>query len=321
MEMILLFMSVMFLFIFIFVKARKQSSNFIKLPPAPRTLPMIGNLHQLISGPLLHQTLTDMAIKYGPIMHLKLGELSTIVVSSAEIAKEIMCDYDVIFAYRPSTLAAKILFYNCSDIAFSPYGDYWRQLRKICTMELLSTKRVQDFKSIREEEVHNMIRNITQSVITRDDLNPDRYAANVSKMIFSLTYSITARAAFGKNTKYQNEFLMIMEDVTKLIGSLSIADMYPSLKIVEVISGMRYKLEKMHKKIDQIMGSILDEHKQGWKKSRNREGMDIVDVLLDIQKSGDFGVQLTDDNIKAVIFVSPCKLLKFCYEPVQMHNA
>jgi alpha-guaiene 2-oxidase len=286
------------LFIFLFIKTAKKSKP-MKLPPGPRTLPIIGNLHQL-SGPLLHHILADLAKKYGPLMHLKLGEISTMVISSPEVAKEVMNDQDVIFAYRPYTLAAKILYYNRSDIAFSPYGDYWRQLRKICTVELLSAKCVRGFRSIREAEVQNMIRSISLHKGS---------AANLSKMIFSLTYSITAQAAFGRKTKYQEEFVTVVEEVMKLIGGFSIADIYPSVKIVEVISGMRQKLRKTHKKIDRIMGTILNEHKEESRKSRSKEAKDLVYVLLDIQASGDFGVPLPDDNIKAVIFVS---LHEFC---------
>ncbi|CDP16249.1 unnamed protein product [Coffea canephora] len=62
-------------------------------------------------------------------MHLKFGEISTIVVTSPEMAKEIF----------KTRLAFKVTSYNFSDIMFSPYGKYWKELRKICNMELLSS--------------------------------------------------------------------------------------------------------------------------------------------------------------------------------------
>ncbi|CAB4305823.1 unnamed protein product [Prunus armeniaca] len=79
-------------------------------------------------GPLPHHTLRDLAKKHGPIMNLKLGQLEAVIISSSKAAQE-------------------------ASIAFAPYGDFWRELRKICVFELLSAERVQSFRSIREEEV------------------------------------------------------------------------------------------------------------------------------------------------------------------------
>ena len=70
---------------------------------------------------------------------------------------------------------------------------------------------------------------------------------------------------------------------------------------------MRQKLEKLHRKSDRILEEILREHKEGkvtTNTSRGEEKEDLIDVLLNFQRDGDFEFQLTDSNIKAVIWVS-----------------
>ncbi|XVF77112.1 hypothetical protein PTKIN_Ptkin14bG0014300 [Pterospermum kingtungense] len=106
-----------------------KTNNLIpNLPLRPWKLPVIGNLHILATGSLPHHSLIDLAKKYGPLMHQQLGEMSTIIVSSPQTVEEVMRTHDIIFTNRPCTLSANSMTYNATDIAFAPYGDYWRQM-------------------------------------------------------------------------------------------------------------------------------------------------------------------------------------------------
>ncbi|KAL5076457.1 hypothetical protein RYX36_015441 [Vicia faba] len=81
--------------------SRKRKSN---LPPGPLTIPFIGNLHQL--GTMPHISLQSLAHKYGPIIFLQLGQIPTVVVSSARLAKEILKTHDLALASRPQLFSA-----------------------------------------------------------------------------------------------------------------------------------------------------------------------------------------------------------------------
>lgn len=133
-------------------KSKNSNPNWTKLPPSPKTLPIIGNLHQVSSPPF--RSFRNLARRYGPIMHLKLGWAAAVVVSSPEILKEMLKDLDPAFAGRKPGVAVQIMRYGCADIAFSPYGDYWRQMRKICITQILSSKMVLErSRKVRAREV------------------------------------------------------------------------------------------------------------------------------------------------------------------------
>nr|XP_017248492.1 PREDICTED: cytochrome P450 71D10-like isoform X2 [Daucus carota subsp. sativus] len=271
-----------------YANAVTPSSGKSKLPPGPWKLPFIGNIHQLV-GSQTHHILRDLAHKYGPIMSLKFGEVSAIIVSSPEVAQEILKTHDLHFAQRPYFLSGEIIAYNFSNIVFSPYGEYWRTLRKICTMELFSVKSVQKFRHIRESEVSNLIKTISQNLGS---------TINLGKEFFTLTIGITARAGFGKRVGEEKVFAVLIQELVDLSSGFSVADMYPSVKFLHLISRVRPRLEKVYKGMDKVFGDIISEHR---KRSVAADEEDLADVLLRVQKDGLLECPLTDDNIKAVI--------------------
>lgn len=194
-------------------------------------------------------------------------------------------------------LAAKIMTYGCTDIGFAPYGDYWRQLRKICTLELLSQKRVQSFRSLREEEFLNLARWIASN---------EGSPINLTEKIYSSTYGFTSRVAFGMKTKEQEikMFVSVVQETISLASGFELADLYPSIKLLQVISGIGSKLRRLHQESDRILENIIDEHKlkRLSKFDHSQQKEDLVDVLLNFQEDG-AELPLTTDNIKAVILV------------------
>ncbi|CAI0439169.1 unnamed protein product [Linum tenue] len=247
-----------------------------------------------MAGDQPHRRLTDLARKHGSdVMSLQLGELSHIVISTPEAAKLVMKTHDVAFASRPYLLAADVLYYGCKDIAFAPYGDHWRQMRKLCTLELLSARRVESFRRIREEEVSNLVASLTAAAGKPVDLG---------RMLSTVTSTITSRAAFGKAQELNDDFLMVVDNISDVLAGFRISDLYPSLKFLPSLTGFKSKLEKMRKASDSVLDRIIDDHKARRSMAGSKGGdEDLVDVLLNLQENQeDLGVPITTDVIKAI---------------------
>jgi len=229
-------------------------------------------------------------------MHLQLGKISAVVVSSPNLTKEIMRTHDLSFVQRPQFLAPNILTYESKDIIFASYGDYWRQMRKICTSELLSAKRVQSFSSIREDGVEKLIQFIHSSAC-QDSLSQP---LDLSKIVSSLVSTFVSRATFGKKSKYEDDLLCLLKQAMEMASGFDVADLFPSFKPIHLITGIKPKLENLQNKLDMILESIIKEHQS----HPGLQGENLVDVLLRIQQSSRLEIPITQDNVKAVIWVS-----------------
>ncbi|KAG8375480.1 hypothetical protein BUALT_Bualt10G0104200 [Buddleja alternifolia] len=297
---LLLFSSI----IFLLTKACNKSKShkkYVNFPPSPPRLPVIGHLHHLVGG-LPHHALARLTKKYGPFLHLQLGEVSTVVISSREVAKEVLKVQDPACADRPESMGSKIMWYDYKDIIFSPYNEYWRQMRKICILELLSAKNVKSFGSIRQDEVSRLIKSIKSS---------SGETINLTEKIFALTSSITCRATFGKVLRDRDRLIAMLKKAISMAGGFGFADLFPSFKLLHVLSWNVHKLLRMRGKLDAILDAIVEEHKQ--KQSGEFGGEDIVEVLLRMKKNEELEFPITNDNIKAVIFVTDHFLRRIQY--------
>ncbi|XP_008779150.2 premnaspirodiene oxygenase-like [Phoenix dactylifera] len=288
------FLSAFLLFVLIVIKLTKSPASR-KLPPSPWKLPIIGHLHHLL-GALPHRALRELSRRHGPLMHLRLGQVDHIIVSSPEMAREILKTHDLIFASRDKILASKA-FYDAADIIFAPYGSYWRELRKICVIELLSAKRVKSFSTLRQEEMSNQV-----GYISTMNNSP----VNLSEMFLLISSTVTSRVTFGTKCKHGPRFISAMKKINELLVGYSVADLFPSLSFIDTLSGINSRLKKCHREMDEILGEIIKEHevKRATKNSRNvgqQQGEDLVDILLELKENGGLEFPLPLTSIKAVI--------------------
>jgi cytochrome P450 len=142
----MLLVSLLAIPIVLFFTAR-PSARGTRLPPGPWALPVLGHLHHFADV-----AMRDLAQRHGPVMLLQFGEVPVVVASSPAAAREVMRTHDAAFASRPLSPTSRLWFQGAGEVSFTPYGDAWRRLRKVCTRELLSVHRV------REDELGRLLR-------------------------------------------------------------------------------------------------------------------------------------------------------------------
>ncbi|KAK9019069.1 hypothetical protein V6N11_034108 [Hibiscus sabdariffa] len=277
-------------------KTDQSNKKHNKLPPSPPKLPIIGNLHQL--GELSHSSLSQLARKYGPVMLLHLGRMPVVVVSSADAAKEVLKVNDLACCSRPKLAGIGRLTYDHLDVAFSPYSECWRELRKICVLEIFSMKRVKSFRFIREEEIWSLMNSISRS---STDL------VNVTEKVFVVIGSIIFRTSFGKcfyGSEFDHaKFDELVHDVAIVAGSFSYEEFFPGFGwIIDRISGHNGRVERVFQELDTFFQQAIDDH---LKPGRAKHEEDIIDVMLGIENEqirelGDHA-WLTKNHIKAVL--------------------
>ncbi|CAH1442889.1 unnamed protein product [Lactuca virosa] len=275
------------------------SKTVHRLPPGPPGLPIIGNLHQLDTSNLSGH-LWRLSKRYGPLMSLRLGLIQTLVVSSAEMAKQVLKTEDLVFCTRPLFTGTKKISYNNKDVAWSPYNEYWREMRKICNVHLFSLKQVNSFCFVREEEVFTMIDTIKNRISIKQEV------INLSEIVMILMSNIVYRVAFGKRPyvyddeqKEVRRFHELLLECQALLVNFYYRDYFPFMGWLDKLNGSMSRLEKNFKDMDECYQDLIDEHL-----NRNRPNemqKDMVDILLKLKQNSDSSMNLTFDNIKAVL--------------------
>ncbi|XP_006661797.2 ent-cassadiene hydroxylase-like [Oryza brachyantha] len=273
----------------------------LNLPPGPWTLPVIGSIHHLVGGHSIQRSMQRLAEKHGPLMKIWLGEVFAVVVSSPEAAQEIMKTHDVVFADRFVSTTVGTITFGGSDLAWAPYGERWRQLRKLCTLELLTAARVRSFRRIREEEVARLVRDLAASAAAGE-------AVNLSDKMAKLVNDIIVRCCVGGRSKHRDEFLDALRTALDQTTWLTVADIFPSSKLARMLGAAPRKALACRKKIEHILEQIIQERREIMDRSSGDGGEAaagsecFVDVLLRLQKEGDTPIPITNEIIVVLLF-------------------
>jgi len=296
-------------------KRNKGGRNNSKEAPVPvGAWPLIGHLH-LLGGDdqLLYRTLGTMADQYGPAFNIWLGTRRAFVVSSWEVAKECFTTNDKALASRPTTVAAKHMGYNYAVFGFAPYSPFWREMRKIATLELLSNRRLEMLKHVRVSELNMGIKDLYNSWVQN---RSQPVVVELNRWLEDLTLNMVVRMVAGKRyfgasaTCDDDEARRCQKAINQffhLIGIFVVSDALPFLRWFD-LQGHERAMKKTAKELDSILEGWLQEHRMqrvdGEVKVEGEQ--DFIDVMLDLQKTGHLSnfQYDSDTSIKSTCLVS-----------------
>jgi 5-O-(4-coumaroyl)-D-quinate 3'-monooxygenase len=267
-----------------------------KLPPGPRPWPIVGNLYDI--KPVRFRCFSEWAQAYGPIISVWFGSTMNVIVSNTDLAKQVLKENDQQLADRHRSRSAAKFSRDGQDLIWADYGSHYVKVRKVCTLELFTPRRLEALRPIREDEVTAMVESIF-----KDCTQNDGKSVLVRKYLGAVAFNNITRLAFGK--RFENsegvideqglEFKAIVSNGLKLGASLAMAEHIPWLRWMFPLEEEAFA--KHGARRDRLTRAIMEEHTLAREKSGGAK-QHFVDALLTLQEKYD----LSEDTIIGLLW-------------------
>uniref|UniRef100_A0A7N0ZXS8 Cytochrome P450 n=1 Tax=Kalanchoe fedtschenkoi TaxID=63787 RepID=A0A7N0ZXS8_KALFE len=267
--------------------AKTIKLGFSNLPPGPRPLPIIGNLHQL--GPKPHKSLANLARTHGPIMRLELGQVTTVVISSASAARLVLQKQDHSLANRFPPDSSSSCGHDRHSVVWKNLSQKWRELRRICNAEIFSSQKMEAYGYLRVKRVEELVAEIRRSAevgepVLIGEVSFKTLLNLLSRMILSVDLDD------GGSEAASREFKASFRAMMDLLGMPNLVDYFPWLRVIDpqrIRARLVVHFEKMLGFFDDLVAQRLAQRSAQGPVSEHK---DVLDTLVNImvQSNGEF---------------------------------
>ncbi|XP_042755114.1 cytochrome P450 76T24 [Lactuca sativa] len=258
------------------ISSRRNS----RLPPGPKGFPVIGNLLEFGDKP--HQSLAILSKRYGPLMSLKLGSNTTIVISSPDITKQFFNTHDVAFLNRSPPMAIQIGDYHKYSIVWMEAGDQWRKLRRMTKEYMFSVQQLDASELLRREKVQELVNHANRCCIEEKPLNVGACAFTTSLNILSNFMFSIDLAEYGPKSTQQFQDLVLQGMQSGARPGLP--DLFPILHSLDPL-GLIWSENVYGKKMLAIFDKIINDRLKTRSDGVSTKSNDVLDLLLDQHSS------------------------------------
>ncbi|CAN6467649.1 unnamed protein product [Victoria cruziana] len=276
----------------------KLRGKRLRLPPGPLPVPIFGNWLQ-VGDDLNHRNLTQLARRFGEIFLLRMGQRNLVVVSSPELAKEVLHTQGVEFGSRTRNVVFDIFTGKGQDMVFTVYGEHWRKMRRIMTVPFFTNKVVQQYRGGWEDEAARVVEDMrnnpkaaTEGVVLRRRLQLMMYN-NMYRIMFDRRFEgeddplfLRLKALNGERSRLAQSFEYNYGDFIPILRPF----LRGYLRLCKEVKDMRLKLFKDY---------FVEERKRmaSTRASNSGELRCAIDHILEAEKKG----EINEDNVLYIV--------------------
>ncbi|MCD7464890.1 hypothetical protein HAX54_000160 [Datura stramonium] len=277
---------------FVYTLAKSSTK---KLPPGPLPWPIIGNIHLLGAKP--HVSLANLAKIYGPIMSLKLGQITTVVISSSSIAKQVLKNQDQVFSTRFIPNALQAHNHYQFSVPWLPVCPQWRMLRRILKNNLLSSNRLDANRHLRSQKVKELIAYCAKCC-------QEGEALDVGQVAFKTSLNLLSNTLFSKDladpfSDSKVELKDVIWGIVDEVGKPNIVDFFPIFEKID-LQGIRCRTSIHFGKLFKLFDGLINERSEE-KRMFHSERSDVLEAFLNIKEESP--EEIDYNHIKSMFLV------------------
>uniref|UniRef100_A0A8B9SG75 Cytochrome P450 2K1 n=1 Tax=Anas platyrhynchos TaxID=8839 RepID=A0A8B9SG75_ANAPL len=270
-----------------------QKSHVNKnLPPGPKPLPIIGNLH-ILDLKKLDGTMIKLSETYGPVFRIQMGPTTVVVLSGYDTVKEALVNHADAFAGRPKIQIVKETGKG-KGVIFS-YGENWKVMRRFTLTTLrdfgMGKKAIED----RVVEEYGYLADVIESQKGK----PLEMTLIMNAAVANVIVSIL----LGKRYDYEDptfkRLLSLMYENIRLFGrpSVSLYNMFPALGFF--LKDRKAFIENM-KEVNAFIKATFIEHLKVLDRNDQRSFIDAF-LVRQQEENGKDNVFFDNGNLTEVV--------------------
>lgn len=290
-----------------FSRAKIKNSSK-KLPPGPKPCPIIGNLLQ--HGDKPHKSLAKLAQIHGPLMSLKLGQVTSVIVSSSAMAKQVLQTHEQFFSSPTIPDAIRALEHHTLGLPWIPVSPLWRILRRIFANKMLHAN-----QNLRRKKVEELIELVHKSSLSGEAVDFGKVAFATTTTLNLLSNTMFSIDLANPSSEMASEFKEMVCNIMLEAGKPNLGDYFPLLGKIDP-NGRRRRKTKYFGKILDLVHTIVEQRKLPESATKN----DLLDTLLN--SSEENSEEINKNQLNSFIIVSFYYLLDILviFQLLRCHN-